>query len=187
MQEAASVFAALDRELWLLTATTNNRRGGLIATSVSPAALSPQTPRILVGVGKQHHTWQLIESSGAFALHLLAESQLDWVWRFGLHSGRNVDKLEGLLHRQEVTGSPILDGVPGWLDCRVEERLDTGDRTVYLAEVVAAHSESGRVLTMKRLLELAPADRLQELKQTVARDRDLEAAAIRAWREQRQG
>ena len=37
-------------------------------------------------------------------------------------------------------------------------------------------------LTMKRLLELAPPEKLQELKDSLSRDAAVDAAAIRAWR-----
>ena len=83
-ETAAELFALTDRELWLITASAGERRGGLIATFVSHASLVPELPRILVAVAKQHHTWQLIEASGAFAAHLLSEQNLDFVWRFGL-------------------------------------------------------------------------------------------------------
>jgi flavin reductase (DIM6/NTAB) family NADH-FMN oxidoreductase RutF len=181
-----SLFAQLDRELWLLTAAAGGRRGGLIATFVSQASLVPELPRVLVGLAKQHHTWELVEGSGAFALHLLDEPHLDWVWRFGLRSGRDGYKLDGLAVQIGTTGSPLLAEAPGWLDCRVEARLDTGDRTVYLAEVVDARlSRPGQPLTVKRLLQLAPPEELRELKEQVARDSAVDAAAIRAWREQR--
>jgi flavin reductase (DIM6/NTAB) family NADH-FMN oxidoreductase RutF len=183
---SAALFAQLDRELWLLTAAAEGRRGGLIATFVSQASLVPELPRVLVGVARQHHTWGLIEASGAFALHLLGEEHVAWVWRFGLHSGRDVDKLEGYPVTTAVTGSPLLEEAPGWLDCRVEARLDTGDRTVYLAEVVAARqSRCGPPLTLKRLLQLAPPDRLRELREQIRRDSAVDAAAIRAWRRER--
>jgi flavin reductase (DIM6/NTAB) family NADH-FMN oxidoreductase RutF len=183
---SASLFAQLDRELWLLTAAAAGRRGGLIATFVSQASLVPELPRVLVGLAKQHHTWELVEGSGAFALHLLDEPHLDWVWRFGLRSGRDGDKLDGLAVQAGMTGSPLLAEAPGWLDCRVEARLDTGDRTVYLAEVVDARlSRPGEPLTVKRLLQLAPPEYLRELKHQVARDSGVDAAAIRAWRQQR--
>jgi flavin reductase (DIM6/NTAB) family NADH-FMN oxidoreductase RutF len=186
MDASASLFAQCDRELWLVTAAAGGRRGGLIATFVGQASLVPELPRVLVGLARQHYTWELVEGSGAFALHLLDEPHLDWVWRFGLRSGRDGDKLEGLAVGPGVTGSPLLADAPGWLDCRVEARLDTGDRTVYLAEVVDARlSRLGRPLTVKRLLELAPAERLRELKEQVARDSVVDAMAIRAWRQQR--
>lgn len=185
MQEAAALFAALDRELWVVTASAGGRRGGLLATAVCQASLSPHTPRVLVGLAKHHHTWELVEASGALALHLLDEDRLDLAWHFGLHSGRDRDKLDGLNVTTAATKSPILSDTPGWLDCRVEDRLDTGDRTVYLAEVVQAHWRGGRILTLKRLIERASPERLQQLRHLVEQDRVLEAAAVRRWRERR--
>ncbi|HEX5270919.1 MAG TPA: flavin reductase family protein, partial [Gemmataceae bacterium] len=165
------LFARTDRELWLLTAAAGGRRGGLIATFVSEASIVPDLPRVVVGIAKQHHTHALIEAAGAFALHLIGEEHLDWVWRFGLRSGRDVDKLAGLSATAGATGSPIVSGALGWLDCRVEGRMSTGDRTVYLAEVVRAESvRDGAPLTARRLIELAPPDRLRELKEQMTRD-----------------
>src|SRR5437660_1430678 len=86
-EAAAALFRKLDRELWLVTASAGGRRGGLIATFVSQASIVPELPRTILGLAKQHHTWGLIEASGVFALHLMGEEQLDWVWRFGLQSG----------------------------------------------------------------------------------------------------
>src|SRR5438132_18510 len=103
---ASTLFAWLDRELWLVTAQAGPRRGGLIATFVCQASIVPDLPRMLLGVAKTHHTWELIEASEAFALHLLGEDQLDLVWRFGLDSGRGHDKLAGLECRKGATGSP---------------------------------------------------------------------------------
>src|SRR4051794_9615620 len=132
---ASELFRRLDRELWVVTAGSGERRGGLIAAVVNQAAIVPHLPRVLVGLAKRHYTWELVEAGGAFGLHLLAEEHLDWVWRFGLHSGRDRDKLAGLSTRPGASGAPLLTDALAWLDCRVESRLDTGDRTVYLAEV----------------------------------------------------
>lgn len=104
-------FAVLDRvdpALWLVTAQAGARRGGLIATFVASASIVPEMPRVLVGLARQHHTWELVEQSGAFALHLLGERHLDWVWRFGITSGREGDKLAGLDVTAGATGSPLL-------------------------------------------------------------------------------
>jgi flavin reductase (DIM6/NTAB) family NADH-FMN oxidoreductase RutF len=140
----------------------------------------------VVGLAKQHQTWELVEASGAFALHLIGEQHLGWVWRFGLESGRDADKFQGLPVHSEVTGSPLLDDAIGWLDCRVEARLDSGDRTLYLAEVVQSRvTHFGPPLTQRRLFEVAPQERLAELKRQLHTDSYLDADAIRAWREQR--
>jgi flavin reductase (DIM6/NTAB) family NADH-FMN oxidoreductase RutF len=179
---ASTLFAWLDREIWLVTARADPRRGGLIATFVNPATIVSELPRVLVGLATQHFTRELVESSNAFALHLLSEHHLDWVWRFGLETGRERDKFEGLRVRHMRTGSPILEDAVGWLDCRVEARLDTGDRTVYLAEVVQSGvTHFAPPLTVQRLLKLAPA-RLAELKRQLHRDSEIDAEAIRLWR-----
>jgi Flavin reductase like domain len=70
---------------------------------------------------------------------------------------------DGSISRPFLFGlAGFLSGAPAWLDCRVEGRLDTGDRTVYLAKVLDGRiKRMATPLTLKRLLELAPAERLQ--------------------------
>jgi flavin reductase (DIM6/NTAB) family NADH-FMN oxidoreductase RutF len=173
MLDITDILRQLNPAIWLVTAAHNERRGGLIATFVNQASIVPEVPRMLVGIAKQHHTWRLIESSRAFTLHLLDESHLDWVWRFGLQTGHTTDKFDGL---------PALTAA-AWLECRVETSMDSGDRTIYLAEVLDAKLEKATPpLTMKRLLQLAPPDRLRELRDGMMRDAAIDAAAIQSWR-----
>jgi flavin reductase (DIM6/NTAB) family NADH-FMN oxidoreductase RutF len=180
---APTLFAWLDREIWLVTAQADGQRGGLIATFVSQAAIVPDLPRVLVGLARQHYTWELVERSNAFALHLLGEQHLDWVWHFGLESGRGRDKLDGLRLLQQNTASPVLEDAIGWLDCRVEARLETGDRTIYLAEAVQAGvTHFASPLTMRRLLQLAPPAQFAQMKRQLHNDSEIDAEAIRRWR-----
>ena len=110
-EAATALLAPVNRELWVVTARADSRAGGLIATFVNSASTVPELPRVVVGVARQHHTWELIEGSGAFALNLLGTEHLPWVWRFGLQSGRDHDKLEGLKTQFGVTGSGWPRGV----------------------------------------------------------------------------
>src|SRR5262245_5570485 len=182
MERPAEVFTLLDPPLWVLTAQAAERHGGMIATFVTNASIVPDMARVIVGVARQHHTWGLIEASGGFALHLLGEGNRAWVAHFGLRSGRDVNKLEGWSTRAASTGSPLLDGVAGWLDCRVEARMQTGDRTVYLGEVLAGGATGDAPLTLKRYLQQASAEERAELGRLTTRDQAIDAAAIRAWR-----
>jgi flavin reductase (DIM6/NTAB) family NADH-FMN oxidoreductase RutF len=178
------IFDGLDRELWLITARAGERCSGLIATYVSRASLVPTLPRVTIALAKHHFTHDLIEASNAFCMHLIGEDTIDWVWRFGIPSGREIDKLRGLVTSIGVSGSPILSGALAWLDCCVEARMDTGDRTVYLAEVLDARIERTATLplTFRRLLELAPADKLREMKQALEHRATLEGLAEAAAR-----
>jgi flavin reductase (DIM6/NTAB) family NADH-FMN oxidoreductase RutF len=183
MDAFSQIFEGLDRELWVVTARAGERASGLVAAYVSRVSLVPDLPRVTIALAKHHLTHELIEASNAFGMHLVGEDQLDWVWRFGIPSGRAVDKFSGVPFSTGASGSPILDGAMGWLDCRVEARLDTGDRSIYLAEVLEARIErTATPLTFKRLLERAPAERLQEMEQALERDMELDRAAILDWR-----
>jgi len=182
---ASTLLAWLERELWLVTAQAGQRRSGLIATSVLSTSYVSELPRMLVGIDHQHYTHELIEASGAFALHLLSEHNLDWVWLFGLQLGRDKDKFAGLNVEQALTGSPLLAGTVGWMDCRVEKRLETGDRSFFLAEVVQARvCNFAPPLNQKRLMSLASSNRAAELMRQRHHESVLDAEAIRAFRNQ---
>jgi flavin reductase (DIM6/NTAB) family NADH-FMN oxidoreductase RutF len=186
LSQVSQIWTEVDPAVWLVTARAGDASGGLIATFVNQASIAPEYPRMLVGLSRQHHTWKLIDASGAFALHLVDEDHVDWVWRFGLQSGWKTDKLQGMNFNLGKTGSPLLTEARAWLDCRVEARLNTGDRTAYLAEVVVADYRKGAsILTVQRLLQLAPPEKLQLLNELHERDGIRDAEAIRAWRNQK--
>jgi flavin reductase (DIM6/NTAB) family NADH-FMN oxidoreductase RutF len=179
----AQVLMQTDREVWLLSARSDGRGAGLIATFVNQASIVPELPRVVVGLAKQHRTAQAVARSRGFVLHLLTESQIELVWRFGLQSGRDADKWAGLACDDSAYGGPRLHDALAWLDCRVEASLDIGDRHVHVAEVLAGRVERpGAPLTMRRLIQLASPDRLRELKEGLLRDSAIDAAAIQRWR-----
>jgi flavin reductase (DIM6/NTAB) family NADH-FMN oxidoreductase RutF len=178
-----SLINTLDPPLWLVTAAHGERHGGLIATNISGASIVPEMPRFVVGLARQHYTHELVEASDALTLHLFTAAQVEWVWRFGLTTGRQQDKLAGLAWSAGPTGSPILAGALGWLACRVEESLNTGDRTLFLVEVVAAGGDGqGTPLTLKTVLALASPEQKAELKRQLERDARIDALAIDTWR-----
>ncbi len=182
-QAANKVFGLIDRELWLLTSRSGEQRGGLICTFVSKAGIVPEMPRMAVGLAKQHHTCGLVEQSQQFALHLLWPDQADLVWRFGLHSGRDMDKFEGLKWQDSPLGNPRLSRCLAWMDCRVEASLDLGDRLLFTAEVTAADTQGHSLpLSVNRLYSEAPGTKREMLGQLYEHDSRVDAQAIEAWR-----
>lgn len=185
-QAVAGVFDLLDPPLWLVTSAHAGARGGFIATFAARASIIAAIPRVVLGVARQHHTWGLIEGSGRFALHLLYSDQLDLVFRFGIGSGRDSDKLHGLPSTPSPGGVPRLTNTLAWLDCRVEERMQTGDRTVYLAAIEdGASNGRSHPLTAGQLFANAPEERRRALDELYARDGAIDTEAILRWRAQR--
>jgi flavin reductase (DIM6/NTAB) family NADH-FMN oxidoreductase RutF len=133
----------VNREIWVITAAASGRRGGLLATWVSAASIDREKPVLLAGIGPNHFTAQLVQSSKACAAHLLRPDQIDLAWNFANGSGRDRDKLEGLGIEQRETGSPILPDCLAWFDCRVFARYDAGDRLLFWADVVSAIRRDG--------------------------------------------
>jgi len=180
----STVFAQTDRELWILTASDGERRGGLLASSVASASIVPHLPRIVVNISKQHFTWELLQKNPAFVLHLLRDDQFDLAWKFGTTSGRSADKLAGLDMESLASLSGVrLTEVAGWLACRVETSLELGGRTLYVAEVVeGAWVGPGSPLTMQRMICTATPDQLRQLRSQMADDAAYDAKAIEAFR-----
>jgi len=173
-----------DRTAWIVTASAGAEKSGLVATFVNSASLVPALPRLVAGIAQHHYTWDLIRRSRAFAAHLVDESQAALIWRFGMASGREIDKFGQLGWRSGLTGAPILDDALSWLECRVEADLDIGDRTIYVGAVTdGGVNRPGAPLTANRVFELATAEQRQRLDSERQRDAAIDEAALLAWRE----
>jgi flavin reductase (DIM6/NTAB) family NADH-FMN oxidoreductase RutF len=134
----SAIDAALrlvDREVWIITATAGLRRGGLLATWVSVASIDPDQPVLLAGIGPNHFTAALVQSSQAFAAHLLRPDQIELAWNFANGSGHGRDKCAGLELQAHETGSPVLADCLAWFDCRVFANYNAGDRLFFWADV----------------------------------------------------
>ena len=96
------------------------------------------TDTVLIVVGKQSYTRDLITDSGAFGLSMLEEGQQELGRHFGRQSGRSVDKLAGIEIETHETGSPILKDCALWLDCKVIHVFGVGSTKVIVGRIVAA-------------------------------------------------
>ena len=177
------VLSRIDRDLWIVTAAANGNRGGLVATWVSQASIDREHPVVLIGIAPNHFTAELIESSGAFALHLIGEQHIEQAWNFAIGSGRDRDKLSGAKTTVADTGSPLLDDCLAWLDCRVFARLPTGERSYYWADVLdAASIKAGPPLTEQRLIALADEEQKRALRASRECDISLQQPLHTQWR-----
>ncbi|MGI9473518.1 MAG: flavin reductase family protein [Rubripirellula sp.] len=180
---ADQLFRSLDSVTWLITSRSGDRTGGLIATYVTQASIVDDRPRLMVGLAKHHWTQQLIAESGVFVAHLISEHQIEWALPFGTCSGRDVDKLAGLATESHATGAPVLADAAGWLECRVEQGMDAGDRQWYLAEVVeASWTKDFKPLTISRLLQLVDDDTAETLEKQYCQDSLIDREEIDRWR-----
>jgi flavin reductase (DIM6/NTAB) family NADH-FMN oxidoreductase RutF len=128
-------------QLWApivaVTAAHDGRRNGLISSTVLTGSLLPEAPRVSVQLSKASLTHELVEGSGAFAVHLLPAGALELFHALGMRSGRDGDKLGTIPTTAGVTGSPLLTDAVAYIEARVVKTLDAEDTTIVLADVVA--------------------------------------------------
>lgn len=175
----ASVLGKLDFEVFVLTAAVGEKRNGQIVCWVVPATIVPQVPRLLVGVGRMTYTRELIETSRKFALNLLGKDQWPWVAQFGLRSGRETDKFAHLSFEYGVTGSPLLPGTVGYLECKVRTVLDAGAHFFYLADVVEGKIVADRdPLCLHDLPRVLPPEDLATMRRLLEQDAQCHLALL---------
>jgi flavin reductase len=117
------------------------RHGPLLAgmTANAIASISIDPPLMMASIGKRAETHGAIIGSHAFAISILAADQRDLADCFARPT--TAEKLIGFcgaLWEEAETGSPILDGALAFFDCRLAQRNDGGDHTIFLGEIVAA-------------------------------------------------
>lgn len=110
------------------------RYNGSVVTWVTQVEATDPA-RVAVAVAKSDYTYEFVQASGAFALHLLGKGQVDTARHFGFQSGRQVDKFASVPYGVGATGAPVLKDALGYVECRVVQSLDTGPHVVFVGEV----------------------------------------------------
>ena len=99
-------------------------------------------PRMVaISVGKTRHSHGLISQGGEFVLAIPGEDMAEAVLYCGTHSGRDVDKFrEAKLTpcRARFVKPPLIEECIANMECRVVGKLDTGDHTIFVGEIVAS-------------------------------------------------
>lgn len=113
------------------TRDENGRPLGLTANAVASVSLQP--PMVLVCVDRQSESHDAFAASEAFAVNVLTQMQETLSRRFAKSSA---DKFAGIGHREGISGSPVLEEVLAYLDCRLVHAFEAGDHTIFVGEVV---------------------------------------------------
>ncbi len=130
-----SIFSLSNPEIYVVTTAHDGQLAGQVATWVTLASLVPEHPRVIVVLSPATHTSSLLRHQPTFVLNLLSETQAPWLERFGLFSGFNRDKFQGIELTYTDQGLPILPNTCGWAVCQATEHVDVGDRIIWIADV----------------------------------------------------
>jgi len=110
---------------------------GLTVNSFTSVSAEP--PLVLVCVAETCTLLPLLETASHFGLSFLEETQQDISLRFAFVPER---RFEGVHWSRGPNGIPLIDSALGWLECRIEHRIQGGDHRILIGEVVGAQADS---------------------------------------------
>lgn len=109
-------------------------RCGTTVTAVSSVTDTPAT--LLVCLNRQSSAHAVIRANGAFCINVLAEGDAGLAGHFAGQTGVPADRrFDGLAVDRLATGAPVLPGALVAFDCRVQEVLESGTHSIFLAQV----------------------------------------------------
>ena len=122
--------------LFVLTAQSEGRDSGCIINTARQLTSEPN--RISIAVNKANFTQDLIQASKKFYVSLLSEeAKFETFRHFGFQSGRTVDKFADYADcKRSANGLYyITAGTNGYISATVEQEIDLGTHTLFIAAV----------------------------------------------------
>ena len=130
--------------LFVLTAHQDGKDNGCIINTAGQVTSTPN--RISIAVNKQNLTHDMIKATGKFNVSIISQAaEYELFQHFGFQSGRNVDKLDGWVYAQRAANGVVYltKGVNSYISATVEQAIDLGSHTLFIAELEDAEVLSG--------------------------------------------
>lgn len=122
--------------LFVLTARQDEKDNGCIINTAGQVTAVPN--RISIAVNKANYTHDMIKATGKFNVSILSEeAKFSTFQRFGFQSGKDVNKFEGYdqVKRSENGIYYVTEGTNGFISATVENTMDLGSHTLFIAAV----------------------------------------------------
>lgn len=130
-----SVMRHVPSPVTVVTAAAPDDARGITIGSFTSVSLDPALISFNVEKAAQMHA--LITQADRFAVHILREDQADLSNHFAIPDLPGTMQFQGVAHRRDTHGTPLLDGALAILHCRPHAFHDAGDHTLVLGEVLA--------------------------------------------------
>ena len=116
----------------VVTAVSNGEPVGMTCQSFSSVSLDP--PLVLFVPARTSRAWPVMQRVGKFCVNFLAADQADLS---NTMASRGTDKFAGVPWTPTAkTGSPLLDGALGFVDCAIHAVHEAGDHYVVIGRVL---------------------------------------------------
>ena len=132
------VLWTLPSGLYVVGSRAGERRNGMTINWVSQVSFEPKL--LAISVEKTAFTHELISGGQVFALNTVSREDRAIVRKFTKPVEVDPDAmtLNGFPFHDGLTGAPILDQAPAYVDCEVRQTVDVGNHSLFIGEVVDA-------------------------------------------------
>ena len=116
--------------------------------------VSKEPPLIACAIGRGAYSWGLIERTQEFVVNVPPKSLEPQIYYCGFHSGYDVDKFKetGLTPQPaRSVQAPIIAECVAWMECPVRQEIETGDKNIFVGEVLEAYADDALVKGEKKV------------------------------------
>lgn len=119
--------------------TMGNGNDGNAFTASWLTQVSSEPPMVALAVHDRHQSARLIDQHRAFVINLIAEGHIEVAKAYYGPAESGYQKLQHAdIGKSPVSGTPLIQGALGFIDCQVVSQVDVGNHTLFIAEVKAA-------------------------------------------------
>jgi flavin reductase (DIM6/NTAB) family NADH-FMN oxidoreductase RutF len=111
---------------------------GMTMSAVTSLSLTP--PQFLICIDQRARTMGAIRNSGSFCINYLRDDQRDLAVSF---SRAGNDRFASLTYKTGETGSPILEGVIAYVECKLHTVHHGGDHWIVIGDAVGGGFSGG--------------------------------------------
>lgn len=130
----------LEYPLPAVIVSCGNMEKSNIMTAAWTGIINSDPAMCYVSIRKERFSYNIIKKSGEFVINLTTETlcrKTDWI---GVRTGAKVDKFKEM-HLTKEKGSkvscPLVAESPINLECKVEQTLDLGSHTMFIAKILS--------------------------------------------------
>ena len=137
MKDIQKVLKKLEYGVYVVTMGKGTEGNAFTASWVTQVSSEP--PMVVVAVHNKHQSSRLIKDNKAFAVNMVGEGQEAVVKAYYGPAESGYEKLVGTsVSDSPHTGTPLIPGAIGYLDCTVVDTVQAGNHTLFVGKVKAA-------------------------------------------------
>lgn len=133
-QSFKNILACWTAGITIVSVSSKDDWQAITVNSFSSVSMVP--PVICLNIANRLDARAYISGEGHFAVSILSDKQLELGKRFaGYFDDVYSDRFEGLNCEMTALGDPIIPDAMAWMSCTVENEINIGENTMFIAKV----------------------------------------------------